>query len=329
VLNVVTVEKFGMALAGIGALWFYVLMFLGIKQKSFSDIDEKRRSNVRINAASDSSDLISELKALKSAATIDYSKIEELIRKSQPLSSKPIGVPRSFEDYFATISNGLASRAELADEKSSVLLDKGIFHVRFGMVFYLGCIICWQVLVHYHGYKVEYIYGIGSSSLLFLFIEFLSAWFLKQYRHFVDTATYLSKVKAIFDRYYLVFAALRGNEKFVSNDAKLKTLCDALTDDIKWPADVHLTRADAHFAREAMESMAELVKALKPSNQKQTNNSSESEKGTHRAQGSEEVTRGVALVVNFSGSPFTTGLSPLSLRLAFLSKPLPNQFCVP
>jgi hypothetical protein len=118
--------------------------------------------------------------------------------------------------------------------------------------------------VKYKDEKTEYVYGIVTTSLLFLFIEFLSAWFLKQYRHFVDTATYLLKVKAIFDRYYLIYLALKGAESQLAGDAKkLETLTSALTEDIKWPSDAHLTKADVAFAREALDSVSDLLKALK------------------------------------------------------------------
>jgi CRISPR/Cas system-associated endonuclease Cas3-HD len=108
-----------------------------------------------------------------------------------------------------------------------------------------------------------------ACSILFLFIEFLSAWFLKQYRQFVDTATYLFKVKAIFDRHYLLYLALKGGEAHLAGDEKkLKTLAEALTDEIKWPNDNHLTKADVAFAREALDSVSDLLKALK-SNRKE------------------------------------------------------------
>ena len=55
---------------------------------------------------------------------------------------------------------------------------------------------------------------------------------------------------------------IAGDEK------KLKTLADALTDEIKWPNDNHLTKADVAFAREALDSASDLLKALK-SNRKE------------------------------------------------------------
>ncbi|MDH8179558.1 hypothetical protein QIG81_27635, partial [Klebsiella pneumoniae] len=76
----------------------------------------------------------------------------------------------------------------------------GTSYSKGGITFFITSIIVWQVLSWLTGFKEQYIYGMISCSLLFIFIEFLSAWFLKQYRHFVDTSTYHIKVKSIFDK---------------------------------------------------------------------------------------------------------------------------------
>lgn len=260
----------GIALLAIG----FTLIFFetltrarSITMRSFTDVDDERREKARFyGGGSEISSLVGELKELRSSAAIDYSKIEEIISKSKKRSLTASKATRSFEDYFEDVVSVLESRSSLCDEKASVLLDKGIFFVWFGIVFYLFAIAAWQTLIHWTGFKQEYAYGMVACSVLFLFIEFLSAWFLKQYRHFVDTATYLFKVKAIFDRHFLLYLALKGNEAHIAGDEKkLKTLADALTDEIKWPNDGHLTKADVAFAREAMDSISDLAKTLKSS----------------------------------------------------------------
>ena len=263
----------GIALLAIGLilLFFETLTRAGgIRMRSFTDVDDERREKARFyGGGSEISSLVGELKDLRSSTTIDYSKIEEIINKSKKRSSTAPKTTRSFDDYFEDVVSILESRSSLCDEKASVLLDKGIFFVWFGIVFYLLAIAAWQTLIHWTGFKQEYAYGMIACSILFLFIEFLSAWFLKQYRHFVDTATYLFKVKAIFDRHFLLYLALKGNEAHLTGDEKrLKILADALTDEIKWPNDSHLTKADVAFAREALDSVSDLVKTLK-SNRKE------------------------------------------------------------
>lgn len=170
----------------------------------------------------------------------------------------------NFVLYFDSLRRLLEQKASIADEKASILLDKGTAYSRFGITFFILCIIAWQMLSYWTGFQHQYIYGIVSTSLLFIFIEFLSAWFLKQYRQFIDTSTYLIKVKSIFDRYMLVYLA---SKESIDNghDSKKSThlLLDLLRSDISWP-DTYLTKSpDINFAKEALETMTLLVKSMK------------------------------------------------------------------
>ena len=254
-------------MAGVGTfvVYYYMLRsYVKTGSKSFSDIDEERKKEAKFYGGGEAQELVSELRSLRHTAGIDYGKIEEIIKKTQPKDDRTKKSAAGFDGYFNSVITNLSSRALDSDEKASLLLERGISYVKFGLWFYFLAIVSWQALIHFCGFKTEYAYGIATTSLLFLFIEFLSAWFLKQYRHFVDTATYLLKVKAIFDRYYLIYLALKGSEAHLSGDVKkLETLTDALTDDIKWPSDAHLTKADVAFAREALDSVSDLLKALK------------------------------------------------------------------
>ncbi len=103
-----------------------------------------------------------------------------------------------------------------------------------------------------------------SCSLLFIFIEFLSAWFLKQYRHFVDTSTYHIKVKSIFDKYmmsYLAIKSLGDNNR--SDETKYQAMLRVLEEEIKWPESYLLKKSEVSFAREAIETMSHFAKAIK------------------------------------------------------------------
>lgn len=175
---------------------------------------------------------------------------------------------RNFEAYFSNLRDVLESKATVADQKASILLDKGVAYSRLGILVFVASIILWQFVAWSSGFKAQHIYGIVSCSLLFIFIEFLSAWFLKQYRHFVDTSTYLIKVKSIFDRYLLSyyvakeFDLLDGEEKEGSQMAAVLAL---LRDDVKWPDDYMFKNADVNFARETLQSVSDLLKAARES----------------------------------------------------------------
>lgn len=172
-----------------------------------------------------------------------------------------------FSQYFYELKERLDNKAEVATATAELLLDKGTKYTRWGIFFFAASIVFWQVLSlpYFGGFHTQYIYGIVSCSALFIFIEFLSAWFLKQYRHYVDTSTYLLKVKALFDRYMLIYLTMENSaSSFPENKVKqIDKLLDVLAADIKWPETYLLKSADVNFAKEAMETIANLTKELK------------------------------------------------------------------
>jgi len=171
----------------------------------------------------------------------------------------------TFESYYEYLSQFLESKSKISDQKASLLLSRGIYFTVGGIIFFLISIFAWQYLAYINNsFKTQYIYGIASCSFLFIFIEFLSAWFLKQYRHFVDTSTYLIKVKSIFDRYILAYLAISNcPDSQHTNNSHYNYLFNLLSEEIKWPDKLMLDKADVSFAKEAMEAMASAASALK------------------------------------------------------------------
>ncbi len=180
--------------------------------------------------------------------------------------------PSPFYQHFQEITNALEERALNAEEKASILLDKGTTYTIAGIVFFIISIIVWQTISWIRGFQVEHIYGIISCTSVFIFVEFLSAWFLRQYRHFVDTATYLLKVKAIFDRYALVFLAIDSlpNISEKTREKGAATLLRMLEDPIKWPESYLLKKPEVMFANEAVNAINSLSKEMRKSLRKQT-----------------------------------------------------------
>lgn len=166
----------------------------------------------------------------------------------------------SFNSYFLKIDDYFSSQIELSDKKASLLLDRGTKYSRNGIYFYAGSIILWQLFILSTGFHPHYIYGIAGCSMIFIFIEFLSAWFLKQYRHYVDTSTYLIKIKTILEKYFLMYLSIKEAQK---NNKDFSELQEALKADIKWP-DTFLTKhPDVGFAKECLDTATQFVSAVK------------------------------------------------------------------
>lgn len=152
----------------------------------------------------------------------------------------PSGARQEFEEpedetflsALEQMTDILRVQASISDEKASALLDKGIAYAGAGILFFLISIIFWQVFFHFYGFKYHHLAGIISCGTLFLAVEIISAWFLKQYRNFIDNSTELIKIKAIFDKYLLLKLASDGIDETNSLDMQLAEL---LSRDITWP----------------------------------------------------------------------------------------------
>lgn len=232
------------------------------KEERFIDVDEKRDKNDK----NIQFQILNEIRSINSnPQNMTAEKIKDLASK---ITEKKIvdssEMFENFESYFNEIRMVLIEQAHTADKKASILLDKGTAYSKGGITFFVASIILWQILSWLTGFKEQYIYGIISCSVLFIFIEFLSAWFLKQYRHFVDTSTYHIKVKSIFDKYMMSYLAIKSFGKNSSNEEnKYQAMLKVLEEDIKWPESYLLKNIDVSFAKEALETMTHFAKAMK------------------------------------------------------------------
>ena len=256
------IKEYG--LAAVGFLIIFIAFIFQLEEmrkrrddidERVSSVDERRRNAIEVETLKS---LRNELAHLKESQQVDYKKIEEILSKSeQTKSQKKEEQYKSFANYFDGLREFLENKSADADEKASILLDKGTAYSKFGIVFFIIAIIGWQVLSFFTGFQEQYIYGIVSCSILFIFVEFLSAWFLRQYRNYVDTSTYLVKIKSIFDRYMLSYLALHDSDKDTT------ALTNILSDDIKWPETYLMKNADVSFAKEAIEAMTYMAQAVK------------------------------------------------------------------
>ncbi|BAP37795.1 hypothetical protein AS4_28550 [Acinetobacter guillouiae] len=213
-----------------------IIIFLTKYTKNLTSIDEKSENKFL------------EFKPLD-FPIIPFIKINNLKEKN---------TTKNFNDYFTHIINHLESKSSDADKKASILLDNGKFYSMIGIFYFIISIVGWQYYLNKVGFETHHIYGIVSSSLVFIFIEFLSAWYLRQYKSFSDTSTYLTKIKSIFDKYMLIYLISKESE-----NQDFTTLLEQLASEIKWPETYLLKNADLSFAKEAMETMTTMAKAFK------------------------------------------------------------------
>lgn len=215
-------------------------------------------------------DVVAEIRRLSSVVTTDRDDFEALITKIQSSvsDSARASLPaETFQAQMALTSRVLEDKAKLADEKASALLDRGVVYTKFGIGFFITSIVVWQVLAWWRGFQTQLIFGISSSAVLFVFVQFLSSWFLKQYRHFVEVSTYLIEIKSVFDRYALLHHLVREvASKEGAKDDTLMALVGALKEEMKWPRARPGFTQDVYYAKDALGATEELVKLIRTGN---------------------------------------------------------------
>lgn len=173
----------------------------------------------------------------------------------------PSIVTDRFEAYVREVIASLDNQISLSERKSSTLLDRGTSYIVGGIIFYVVSVLFWQVILVFTELSTKTILGMLSCSLTFLVIEFLAAWFLRQYRSYVDAAANYVRVRSVFNRYLLCYL---GMKEFAQDDAagltKMRAeLLKVLSQEIKWPEVKSGKNGDFNHMMEMFESLTAFV----------------------------------------------------------------------
>lgn len=158
-----------------------------------------------------------------------------------------------FETYLRDLVNSIDQQIAISDTKASRLLDTGTKYLRRGLYFYIGSILFWQVLGHFSSFTPLIVVGIASCSIAFIVIEFLAAWFLKQYRSYVDSSIAYMRARSTFNRYLLSYYSIKEfcsetGEQAIARSEMLKVL----TEEVKWPRLKDIQANDFNYMIESM-----------------------------------------------------------------------------
>lgn len=164
----------------------------------------------------------------------------------------------------------LEGHIDLSDKKASKLLDTGTMYLRRGIYFYVGSIFVWQAVAHVWGVDHALIFGVVSCSLTFLVVEFLAAWFLKQYRNFNDSSMQFMKVKSVYDRYLLSYHSLMQFSEGSEVDKEARSLMLAVLEkEARWPELTGLKSADLNHMAQMFDSVGGMLEKAKGITQKE------------------------------------------------------------
>ena len=171
----------------------------------------------------------------------------------------------NYEGYFNSNIQAIIDTMSISGRRSNNLLVTGIVVILIGILVYLAMIFFWLDEFHTNGFQTYHIFGVVSTSLLFLFIEFLGAWFLKQHRRVSEEKLYLMKFKATIERTFQAY--LLAKESNQENQLELhKTLLDLFKTDLNFPSSNEVEYSS--FAKEAMGTISNLTDSIKKLTQK-------------------------------------------------------------
>lgn len=268
---------FATGFSGVGLLLSVAVTYgLSVEnQKTFVDIDEKLYSSRVESAELERDEALRQLQRMRiqldelvSGKLEDAEDFQEFAEiegyKSNYHLLRMAQENQGFDQYLKSIIRSLDKNIELADNKASLLLDKGTTYLWRGILFYVLSIVVWQVATAYFKVGEYAIWGMVSCSMTFLVVEFLAAWFLRQYKSFTDSSFNLVRVKSVFNRYFLSYLAIKefsdSSQHLV--DMRLQML-KVLEEDIKWLDPALQKGGDLNHMVAMFESVSGLVEKLK------------------------------------------------------------------
>lgn len=237
-------------------LMMWILSPAGTYEKLLAEKEDKIYNKKTLKKELKSEGVINELKP-----EITNKESEDLIattkRKEEKVENIIVEekIPLTFESYFNQITDRIDKEIYLLREKSGKLLNQGLFIIFIGIFLYAGMLFIWLTIFQDKGFQTYHIYGIVSTSLLFLFFEFLGGWFLKQHRVALHSSMYLGKFKPNIERYLLTYLAIKelGHEE--KSKEFLNSLIDLLKKDLLYPDNKILVTTDSSFAKEAVDAL--------------------------------------------------------------------------
>ncbi|AIB40720.1 hypothetical protein [Pseudomonas sp. WCS374] len=169
-----------------------------------------------------------------------------------------------FEKQMKAIIGSLDYQIDYAEKKASIMLDIGRRFIKWGIWLYVVAIFGWQVYLYYLDFKFGpvIIAGMLSCSFLFVIVEFLGAWYLKQHRHYGDSAYSYMRARSSYHKYILGYCAVvefMGDDEKGAKEDILKVLSEA----DKWPDFKDVTSNDFNYMLQAVDSAGVLFEKMK------------------------------------------------------------------
>jgi hypothetical protein len=255
-----TWQFFIIFMLGCVIFWWKVWMTdVASDRTSFVAMDERKRAEKAINAGA-KADLFAD-DIIRRA--VQNAKSSVSITNKLGGSRKAVS-GYSFVEHMKSIIESLDYQIDYAEEKASTLLEVGRGFVRGGIILYVVSIVVWQAYLYYIDFSmnVGLVVGMVSTTVIFVIMEFLGAWYLKQYRHYGDSAFSYMKVRSSYNKYMLAYCAVV--EFSADQDSKSKDdVLRVLSESENWPDMKDVNSNDFNYMIQSVESMSTIFEKLK------------------------------------------------------------------
>ncbi|MCQ4297465.1 hypothetical protein NAU58_17955 [Pseudomonas stutzeri] len=232
-------------------IMLFVMPYRSFYFDSFSEIDRRHQES----KAEMSTIAEAKVDELADVLTQAIDQATETISTDSKDSKRP-----EFDHYLKRIISDLDKQISLSDEKASKLLDKGVGYLGAGLFFYIISILFWQFWARGDELSAVVALGMFSCTITFVVIEFLAAWFLKQYRSFIDSSLSYARVKSHYDRCLLSYYALREFSSTAEDSAVLRSeMLEYLKREAHWPDAKQINDNDFNYMLESMNSITSAV----------------------------------------------------------------------
>lgn len=240
----------------LGLYWIWAGEFLA-DRISFVELDERNRFEKSRNNTSPNHVIINNIVEQAADGKAQHKTIDG--EKSRKAVSG-----FDFVEHMRSIIESLDYQIDYSEEKASRLLEVGRGFVRGGIWLYVINIVVWQAYLYYINFVISagVIAGMVSSTMIFVIMEFLGAWYLKQYRHYGDSAFSYMKVRSSYNKYMLAYCAI---VEFTTDDLpKAKEdMLRVLAESEKWPELKDVNSNDFNYMLQSVESMGTVFEKLK------------------------------------------------------------------
>jgi hypothetical protein len=193
-----------------------------------------------------------------------YSEIVKDLPGEQEVKNESVASGLDFEKQMKAIIGSLDYQIDYAEKKASIMLDVGRRFIKWGIWLYVVAIFGWQVYLYFLDFRFGpvIIAGMLSCSFLFVIVEFLGAWYLKQHRHYGDSAYSYMRARSSYHKYMLGYCAVvefMGEDKAGAKEDVLKVLSES----DKWPDFKDVTSNDFNYMLQAVDSAGVLFEKMK------------------------------------------------------------------